>query len=207
MGARKTQSKKEDTKDPFSTRKTKGTGKKDIPVLDPQDSIIRSAVDDFVAAANKEAEGKAAKIAPKDTIEGSFARMAFAERFCSGQEGSIRIAGNDEQVILIQQDKSDVTTENELADIADKWGEDVMDLFEKDYSSININGKFLKDNWDHLIPKLTKALGDDFGELFSEAKYKSKPGIAHKVKEFVNNDPVKFDDLSRDCKIRTFIRK
>ena len=196
-------------KDPFSTQKTKASKSgKEKDSIDPKDSIIKSAVDDFVAASKKEAEGKADKVPPKDTVEGSFACRTFAKRFVAGKEDSFYIQGNNDRCLYMHQDLSTISTEEELAELSEKWGESAADtLFEKDYGSIKLNGKFLKDNWDSIVPRLMDVLGDDFGELFSEAKYKNVPNVLRKAKDIVDGDAYKFEELMRDLKIRAFIKK
>lgn len=194
--------------DPFTTKKVSAKKASDKDSLDPRDPGVKAAVDDYVEAAIKEAEGNAEKIAPKDTVESSFARREFAQRFCNGKEDSFYIQGNEHRVIFITADKSDVSSEEELAEIANKWGRETVDrLFEKDYGSVRLNDQFVKENFDRIIPKLVKALGDDFQKLFTEAKYKGVNNIAKEAREIVDNDPVRFEELHRDLKIRSFIKK
>ena len=188
---------------PFKMKKNDTKGKKLEAVEAPDD--LTALVDEFKenAELSKKYEGKkkalAAQIKP-------FAMQKAAERRLAGNPDNFNILGDEKMCQFQMTERISGGTDEAVAAFAATYGEQAAEeLYQKDYSSLKINGDYLKAHWNELIPKLTKALGDHFEPLFTEMAYKLADNGLEKAKDFVET-PEELVALYEKMKVTSFIK-
>lgn len=198
---------------PFKVKKSKASGKgKAKDRLDPEDDVIREAVDAYVKAAVDEKAAKTAKDGAKKKIEKGFGHQKYAERCIEGNKDSFYIEGAEQEVLYQLQASSSLNSQDELDELAETredpaLAEDENPFFVEDYSTIRLQGEYLAANFDRIVGKLQKALGDEFSEVFTtEVGYKYRPDIIDQAVEYAA-DAEDLAELFGQLKMKRFIKK
>ena len=189
-------------KDPFKVKKS--SAKKGLDVVEAPKEL-KSIIDEWKEFADLEKKYKAKKAGLAPQIK-EFASMVNAKRRLSGKNENFNLIGDEQTCQFQMTSRISGGSDDDIALIVEKYGEEVAEaLFQKDYASLKINDKYLKANWNEIIPKLTKALGDHFHELFSEMSHKLADDGLEKAAEFVET-PEELSNLYDDLKVVSFLK-
>lgn len=190
--------------DPFKTRKTRRTeGKEQADVKAPAD--IAAAIDAF-----RECEDQAKHFEGEATIHKNqvldFARQEFVRRARAGQNLSFKIHGNEAIVTYVVQDSSAGLTEEEVSDIAQRWGETAADqLVTRDFRSIRFDPKVLETHYDAVVSALQQLPEDVLSSLFKPMLMMARPGALETAKR-IAKDEDELRDLLHQLKMKAYIR-
>jgi hypothetical protein len=188
---------------PFKTKKTSASSKGLDTLQVPEK--MKGLIDEFREAADQAKKYDGMKKALAAQIK-PYAYEQAASRRMSGNNSNFNMTGNEKTCQFQVTEKVSAHSEESLAEFTEIYSEKATTaIFEENYSAVKLNGTYLREHWDTLIPKLTKALGDHFSELFSEVPFGLAEDGLNKAKEFANS-PAELVELFEKMKVTSFIK-
>lgn len=204
MATKKAKAKKEPkmAEDPWKTKEAPTKGKV-TDTINADTDELKSKVDEYREFAELEKNYKSKKAGVGPAIK-AFAILKNAERQMAGKTStSFNILGNEKICQFQMVAKISDGTDKHLAEFTEEYGEEATDeLFQKDYASLKFNDAYLKANWNEIIPKITKALGDHFAPLFTEMTHKLANDGIEKAKQFADT-PEELAEIYTKMKVQT----
>ncbi len=190
--------------DPFKTRKTKApTTKTDDTVTPP--AKIAKAIDSFREAQDQCKHYEGEMTIYKDEIV-SYASEQYAKRLMSGVKNSFKILGEETMVTYVVMDSSAGLTEEEVAEFAQRWGQDAAEeLIVKDFGSVRFDPTVLEANYDAVVEALQTLPEQVLQNLFKPMLMKAKSGAADLAKNKVESQD-ELKDILKDLKIKNYVR-
>ena len=191
-------------KDPFKVRQTKTEATKESDTITPPEHISL-AIDKFRQCQDqaKHFEGEATVY--KDTVH-NWALEEYVKRTRSGLPKSFKLLGDEAMATFVVMDSSAGLTQEDIAMISDRFGEDVTDaLVERDFRSIRFDPKVLEANYDAVVEALSSLDDSILESLFKPMLMKAKPGAVEKAKALVKEES-DFRELLVALKMKNYIR-
>jgi len=201
---KKTTATKPSKSDPFKVRKSTTTAKAADDIVTPPQEVSE-AIDAFRQAIDqaKFFEGEATIY--KNTIL-DFARAQYSKRFFDGVKSGFKLQGVESVIMYIIQDSSAGFSDEEVAEFADKWGQEAAEeLIVRDYASIRFNDKTLEAHYDQVVQALQTLPAEVLENLFKPMLMKAKPGALESARKFAKNTK-DFQNLITDLKIKNYIK-
>ncbi|MBY0369757.1 hypothetical protein K2X33_03660 [bacterium] len=190
--------------DPFKTRTSKVPAAKSNDTVTPSEEV-KEAIDAFRDAQEqaKHFEGEAAM--HKDTIL-SYADQEYVKRLMAGVEKSFKILGDETMVTYIVTDSSAGLTEEDVAEIEDRFGKDAAeDLVVRDYGSIRFDADVLAANYEAVVEALQVLPEETLSKLFKPMLMKAKPGAAEAAKKHAKN-AAELRSLLKTLRMKNYIK-
>lgn len=190
--------------DPFKTRKAKVPESKANDTVTPPDEVAE-AIDAFRECQEQAKHFEGEATIHKDTIL-TFAEEEYTKRLMSGVQKSFKIMGEETMVTYIVTDSSAGLTEEDVADIAERFGGDAAeDLVVRDYASIRFDGDVLAANYDKIVEALQVLPEDVLSKLFKPMLMKAAPGAAEAAKKHTKNQS-ELRSLLKALRIKNYIK-
>ncbi|MGE0173480.1 MAG: hypothetical protein AB7T49_11855 [Oligoflexales bacterium] len=203
--AKQAKKQKTETKsDPFKTRKTKEATKVVEDSVKPPEEVAE-AVDMFRECQEQARHFEGEATIYKDRIL-EFCQEQYAKRLLTGKGKSFKVMGDEAMVTYIVMDSSAGLTEEDVAYIAEKWGQDAADrLITRDLRTIRFDDKVLEAHYDEIVSALQNLDPEILENLFKPMLMKAKPNVAEEIKKFAKN-PEEIREILSDLKVKHYIK-
>jgi hypothetical protein len=201
------QAKKQKTEakaDPFKTRKTKEPTKVVEDSLKAPEEIAES-VDKFRECQEQARHFEGEATIYKDRIL-EFCKEEYAKRLTKGRAKSFKVMGDEAMVTYVVMDSSAGLTDEDVAYIAEKWGQEAADrLITRDLRTIRFDEKVLEAHYDEIVDALHDLDPEILENLFKPMLMKTKPNVAEELKKFAKT-PDEIREILTDLKVKHYIK-
>lgn len=207
MATKKTPAKTPVT-NPFAKAKKSSDGAKGkLDHVNPEDPIVKAAVDQYkhLAAEIKRLEGE--QSAHKAVLS-TYGRQIFAERQTKEISGNFHIQGEAESVTYIYQNSNSALGEEAYAAFVASHGEEAAEtLLALDAASVRFNAEVLTE--DGVMEKVVNALQvlpkELLDRLFTGAGYAVKDEVFIKAREFAKT-PAEYQAIMNDLRVKNYVK-
>jgi hypothetical protein len=203
----KRDAKKSDPKiDPFKIRKSKTSeqAKATADTVTPPEPV-REAIDAF-----REAQEQARHFEGEATVHKNiileYSQSEYAKRVLGGKNKSYKLLGDEAMVTYIVQDSSAGLSDDDLAELSERWGKNAADaLVVRDYSSIKFDPAVLEANYDAVIEALQVLPDEVLENLFRPMLLKAKKNAVEVAKKYIKT-PKEMNEILRQLKLKNYIK-
>lgn len=190
--------------DPFKTRQSKLPESKANDTVTPPDEV-REAIDAFRECQEQAKHFEGEATVHKDAIL-HYADQEYTKRLLSGIPKSFKILGEETMVTYIVTDSSAGLTEENVADIEERWGPKAAEeLVVRDFASIRFDADVLSANFDAVVEALQVLPEEVVSKLFKPMLMKAKPGAAEAAKQYAKNAS-DLKSLLKALRIKNYIK-
>jgi hypothetical protein len=190
--------------DPFKTKKTKTAAPETHDTVTPP-AEVAEAIDAFREAQDQAKHFEGEATIHKDVIL-KFSEQEYTKRLFNGMNQSFKILGEQTMVTYVIMDASAGLTDEDAADISQRWGQEAADeLIVRDFSSIKFDAKVLEANYDAVVECLQSLPEEVLSNLFKPMLMKAKPGAVEAAKRYAKT-PEDMQELVKQLKIKNYIR-
>ncbi len=189
--------------DPFKTRKSAAAPKADDIIMPPPD--VAEAISAFRQASDQAKYFDGEATVHKNQVL-DYARTEYVKRVLAGNKSGFKLQGDDALVMYVVQDSSAGFSDEELAEFAERWGEDAADeLIVRDFASIRFNDKVLEAHYDEVVAALQSLPAEILDNLFKPMLMKARTGALDLARRYAKNS-TELENLMRDLKIKNYIK-